>query len=107
MAQYFWDPSVLVTRHPWPDTILLWSLMPPCSPVNIWIPSVIKETKGGEAYHVYQVYIKVHKEEWNVYRRYSEFRAFHKVVSDRPTPSLAVTPVTALLPCSCNESCPS
>lgn len=42
---------------------------------------MIRETKGGETYHVYQVLVNVHNEEWNVYRRYSEFRAFHKVVS--------------------------
>ena len=79
MAQSLHDPTVLVTQHPC-DTAPLQPFLPPCSPVNIWIPSVIKETKGGEAYHVYQVLVKVHHVEWNVYRRYSEFRAFHKVV---------------------------
>ena len=53
-----------------------------CSPVYVWVPSVIRRAENGENYHVYQILVRVHKDEWNVYRRYSEFREFHKAVSD-------------------------
>ena len=41
----------------------------------MWIPSVIKRDKG---HHVYQIYIKIGIEEWNVYRRFAEFYEFHQ-----------------------------
>ena len=64
--------------------------------VEVWIPSVIKKGRGPDGHHVYQVdYIMLHlashyiimtsqvllkvgPEEWNVYRRYAEFREFHR-----------------------------
>lgn len=39
--------------------------------VNIWIPSALLRGKGSESYHVYQIYMRVGDDEWNVYRRYS------------------------------------
>ncbi|XP_071797309.1 sorting nexin-29-like [Asterias amurensis] len=45
--------------------------------VNIWIPSAFLRGKGGDAYHVYQIYVRIRDEEWNVYRRYTEFRELH------------------------------
>lgn len=33
--------------------------------------------KAANAYHVYQVYIRIKDDEWNVYRRYTEFRGLH------------------------------
>lgn len=45
--------------------------------MDVWIPSVIKKGRGPDAHHVYQVFLRVQAEEWNVYRRYAEFREFH------------------------------
>ncbi|XP_076856447.1 sorting nexin-29 [Brachyhypopomus gauderio] len=45
--------------------------------INVWIPSVFLQGHAANAYHVYQVYIRIMDNEWNVYRRYTEFRALH------------------------------
>ncbi|XP_036816533.1 sorting nexin-29 isoform X1 [Oncorhynchus mykiss] len=45
--------------------------------INVWIPSVFLQGRAANAYHVYQVYIRILDNEWNVYRRYTEFRALH------------------------------
>ncbi|XP_056627137.1 sorting nexin-29 [Triplophysa dalaica] len=45
--------------------------------VNVWIPSVFLQGRAANTYHVYQVYIRILDNEWNVYRRYAEFRALH------------------------------
>uniref|UniRef100_A0AAR2KRH7 Sorting nexin 29 n=1 Tax=Pygocentrus nattereri TaxID=42514 RepID=A0AAR2KRH7_PYGNA len=45
--------------------------------VNVWIPSVFLQGRAANAYHVYQVYIRILDNEWNVYRRYAEFRVLH------------------------------
>ena len=42
--------------------------------VKIWIPSAFLRE---DSYHVYQIYIRIHSDEWNVYRRYTEFHEFH------------------------------
>lgn len=42
--------------------------------VKIWIPSAFLRE---DTYHVYQIYIRIHSDEWNVYRRYTEFHEFH------------------------------
>lgn len=47
--------------------------------INIWVPTAF--LAGGQknnSYHVYQIYIRIKDEEWNVYRRYSQFHALHK-----------------------------
>lgn len=51
--------------------------------INIWIPSVFmsgngSNSTGSSPFHVYQVYLRIRDEEWNIYRRYSEFYALHK-----------------------------
>ena len=38
--------------------------------VSIWIPTAFLATSS---HHVYQVYVRIKDEEWNVYRRYSQF----------------------------------
>ena len=43
--------------------------------VKIWIPSAFLRS---ESHHVYQIYISIHNDEWNVYRRYTEFYEFHQ-----------------------------
>ncbi|XP_068610992.1 sorting nexin-29 [Brachionichthys hirsutus] len=45
--------------------------------INVWIPSVFLQGRAANAYHVYQVYIRILDNEWNVYRRYTEFRQLH------------------------------
>ncbi|XP_011356727.2 sorting nexin-29-like [Pteropus vampyrus] len=45
--------------------------------INVWIPSVFLRGKATNAFHVYQVYIRIKDDEWNVYRRYTEFRGLH------------------------------
>ncbi|XP_077284515.1 sorting nexin-29-like [Arctopsyche grandis] len=45
--------------------------------INILIPSTYFVSKGSKSFHVYQVFLKIRSEEWNVYRRYSEFRKFY------------------------------
>ncbi|XP_059388070.1 sorting nexin-29-like isoform X2 [Carassius carassius] len=45
--------------------------------INVWIPSVFLQGRAANAYHVYQVYIRILDNEWNVYRRYAEFRVLH------------------------------
>ncbi|XP_052070160.1 sorting nexin-29-like [Mytilus californianus] len=45
--------------------------------INIWIPSAFIRGSPRDNYHVYQVYVRIKDEEWNVYKRYSEFRDLH------------------------------
>nr|CAB3266461.1 sorting nexin-29-like [Phallusia mammillata] len=51
--------------------------------INIWIPSAIRQGKPSQSYYAYQVYIRIGTEEWNVYRRYSQFRELHKHMQKR------------------------
>ncbi|XP_038183251.1 sorting nexin-29 isoform X2 [Arvicola amphibius] len=48
--------------------------------INVWIPSVFLRGKAANAFHVYQIYIRIKDDEWNVYRRYTEFRALHHLL---------------------------
>ncbi|XP_054763055.2 sorting nexin-29-like [Lytechinus pictus] len=45
--------------------------------INLWIPSAFLRGKGKDAFHVYQIYVRIRDDEWNVYRRYSQFRELH------------------------------
>ncbi|XP_004692176.1 PREDICTED: sorting nexin-29 [Condylura cristata] len=51
--------------------------------INVWIPSVFLRGKAANAFHVYQVYIRIKDDEWNVYRRYAEFRALHHKLQNK------------------------
>nr|XP_040132999.1 sorting nexin-29 isoform X2 [Ictidomys tridecemlineatus] len=51
--------------------------------INVWIPSVFLRGKAANAFHVYQVYIRIKDDEWNVYRRYTEFRSLHHKLQSR------------------------
>ncbi|XP_036390384.1 sorting nexin-29 [Megalops cyprinoides] len=51
--------------------------------INVWIPSVFLRGRAANAYHVYQVYIRILDNEWNVYRRYTDFRALHSRLRSR------------------------
>ena len=37
--------------------------------INIWIPSVFLSGSASTTHHVYQVYLRIRNEEWNIYRR--------------------------------------
>ena len=58
--------------------------------IHIWVPSVFMSGSGQNTHHVYQVYLRIREEEWNIYRRYSEFYAFHQVGYPRTTSSWSV-----------------
>ncbi|GFR99499.1 sorting nexin-29 [Elysia marginata] len=45
--------------------------------INIWIPSAFLRGSANSTHHVYQVYVRIRDEEWNVYRRYSQFFDMH------------------------------
>uniref|UniRef100_A0A663EWQ9 Sorting nexin 29 n=1 Tax=Aquila chrysaetos chrysaetos TaxID=223781 RepID=A0A663EWQ9_AQUCH len=51
--------------------------------INVWIPSVFLRGKAANAFHVYQVYIRIKDDEWNVYRRYAEFRSLHHKLQNK------------------------
>ncbi|MED6232169.1 Sorting nexin-29 [Ataeniobius toweri] len=57
--------------------LLLVSLRAHRALINVWIPSVFLQGRAANTYHVYQVYIRILDNEWNVYRRYTEFRELH------------------------------
>ncbi|CAH2306971.1 Sorting nexin-29 [Pelobates cultripes] len=52
--------------------------------INVWIPSVFLRGKSANAFHVYQVYIRIKDDEWNIYRRYTEFRSLHHKLQTTP-----------------------
>lgn len=51
--------------------------------VNVWIPSVFLRGKATHAFHVYQVYVRIKDDEWNIYRRYTEFRSLHQKLQSK------------------------
>ncbi len=51
--------------------------------LHIWIPSVFLSGSGTKTHHVYQVYLRIRDEEWNIYRRYSDFYALHSDLKKR------------------------
>ncbi|XP_039630804.1 sorting nexin-29 isoform X2 [Polypterus senegalus] len=51
--------------------------------INVWIPSVFLRGRAANAFHVYQVYIRILDNEWNVYRRYADFHSLHHKLRSR------------------------
>ncbi|OWR43482.1 sorting nexin-29-like [Danaus plexippus] len=49
----------------------------PESNVKAYIPSAFLVGKKTQTYHVYQVFLKLGSEEWNVYHRYAKFHELH------------------------------
>ncbi|XP_061166125.1 sorting nexin-29-like [Saccostrea echinata] len=48
--------------------------------VNIWIPAAFLQGAASDAHHVYQIYVRIKDEEWNVYKRFSQFHQFHNQI---------------------------
>jgi len=46
--------------------------------VHIWVPSAFLTGGTTDVHHVYQVYVRIKNEEWNVYRRYAQFHSLHR-----------------------------
>src|ERR1700749_5029551 len=49
--------------------------------IHVWIPTVF--LAGGQkskSHHIYQIYVRIRDDEWNVYRRYSQFHSLHKTL---------------------------
>ncbi|CAG4981266.1 unnamed protein product [Parnassius apollo] len=49
----------------------------PESNVKVYMPSAFLVGKKTHSYHVYQIFLKVGQEEWNVYHRYAMFHELH------------------------------
>ncbi|GBP10865.1 Sorting nexin-29 [Eumeta japonica] len=47
------------------------------SNVKVHIPAAFLVGKKSHSYHVYQIFIKIGQEEWNVYHRYAKFHELH------------------------------
>eukprot|EP00045_Choanoeca_perplexa_P009414 m.90942 g.90942 ORF g.90942 m.90942 type:complete len:738 (+) comp14886_c0_seq1:65-2278(+) len=50
------------------------------TPISIWIPTALLRGKGSDSYHVYQVVVRIGRDEWSVFRRYSHFEDLHRQV---------------------------
>ncbi|XP_063844275.1 sorting nexin-29-like [Scylla paramamosain] len=52
----------------------------PCSRtlINIWIPTAFLTGSSADAHHVYQIYIRIKDDEWNIYRRFAQFYELHR-----------------------------
>ncbi|XP_042893596.1 sorting nexin-29-like isoform X2 [Penaeus japonicus] len=46
--------------------------------INIWIPTAFLTGTSADTHHVYQIYIRIRDDEWNVYRRFAQFYELHK-----------------------------
>jgi len=50
----------------------------PHTNIHLWVPSAFLIGRINDPHHVYQIHVRILNEEWNVYRRYSQFTEFHK-----------------------------
>lgn len=42
-----------------------------------------RSNKKVSSHHVYQIYIRIKEDEWNVYRRYSQFYTIHQILKKK------------------------
>lgn len=55
--------------------------------IHIWIPTAfLSGGFKGKSHHIYQIYVRLKDEEWNVYRRYSQFYTLHKFLKEKYPP---------------------
>lgn len=52
----------------------------PHTNIHLWVPSAFLVGRINDPHHVYQIHVRILNEEWNVYRRYSQFTEFHKQI---------------------------
>ncbi|XP_012272933.1 sorting nexin-29 isoform X2 [Orussus abietinus] len=57
---------------------------PPCF-IHIWIPSAFLTGQASDIHHVYQIYIRIRDTEWNIYRRYAQFRTLYRELKKHDT----------------------
>ena len=50
--------------------------------IHVWVPLVFLKA-AGSPHHIYQIYVRLRDDEWNVFRRYSELHAFHTALRKR------------------------
>lgn len=50
---------------------------------NVWIPSVFLRSDKSGSHHVYQVYLRVKEEEWNIFRRFSHFYSLYSGLKEK------------------------
>ncbi|RNA09545.1 sorting nexin-29 isoform X2, partial [Brachionus plicatilis] len=50
---------------------------------SVWIPSVFLRSDKSGSHHVYQVYLRVKEEEWNIFRRFSHFYSLHSDLKEK------------------------
>lgn len=51
--------------------------------INIWIPSAFLRSNKSDSHHVYQIYIRIRDEEWNIYRRFSHFHNLNSKLKEK------------------------
>ena len=51
--------------------------------INIWIPSAFLRSNQSDSYHVYQIYVRIKDEEWNVYHRFSHFHKLNALIKEK------------------------
>lgn len=51
--------------------------------ISIWIPSAFLRSEKSGSHHVYQVYIRIKDEEWNIFRRFSHFYTLHTKLKEK------------------------
>ncbi|XP_002130434.2 sorting nexin-29 [Ciona intestinalis] len=73
----------LVARIEADDIIGILESTPSPARISVWMPSVLLKGRGPDASHFYQIFIRAGDDEWNVYRRYSEFHEFHLQIAKK------------------------